>query len=115
MSVTLNNRGAKVDLSLTTAAAFARTMTRKTNGAVQDIAGYQYAAQIRDTAGNLAATFTCAIVDAATGKFSVALTNAQTAALVAGTTYRWDLEETVSGVTIQLAFGDVSVSDEVTA
>lgn len=115
MSVTLNNRGAKVDLQLTTAAAFARTMTRKTNGAVQNLAGYTYAAQIRDVAGNLAATFTCAVVDAGAGTFSVSLTNAQTAALTAGTVYRWDLEETISGVTIQLIYGDVSVTDEVTA
>jgi hypothetical protein len=53
-------------------------------------------------------------VSAAAGTFSIALTSAETAALVTTTEYKWDLEVTISGVVSELLRGDVSVVDEVT-
>jgi hypothetical protein len=112
--ITLSNAGARVDLQIRKGGAFARTLTYKVNGAVQNISGYTFAAQVRTVSGTLAATFTCAIVSAAAGTFSIALTSAETAALVTTTEYKWDLEVTISGVVTELLRGDVSVVDEVT-
>lgn len=112
--LTLSNIGARVDLLLKRGAAFAKTITYKVNGAAVNISGYTFAAQIRTTSGTLAATLSCQVVNAGTGQFSIALTNAQTATLVAGVDYKWDLELTQAGSTTSLMLGTVSVVDEVT-
>ena len=112
--VTLSNAGARVDLELRRGGAFAKTLNYKTNGVATNISGYSFAAQIRSISGTLAASFTCSIVNAGAGTFSIALTDAQTAGLTSGTTYKWDLEVTISGTTSELLRGDVLVIDEVT-
>lgn len=110
----LSNAGARVDLELRRGAAFSRTITYKVNGAVTNISGYVFAGQIRTTSGTLAASLTCTIVDAAAGTVAISLTSASTAALSTTTTYRWDLEVTISGIVSELMRGDVLVIDEVT-
>ena len=112
--VTLSSSGARVDLELRKGAAFARTITYKTNGATQDITGYTFAGQIRAIDGTLAASLTVTVVNAAQGTFSIALSSATTAALTVGQVYNWDLEQTVSGVTSELLRGLVTVLSEVT-
>jgi hypothetical protein len=112
--ITLSNAGARVDFQIRKGGAFARTLTYKVNGAVQNITGYTFAAQVRTVSGTLAATFTTAIVNAATGTFSIGLTSSETSALSTTTEYKWDLEVTISGVVSELLRGDVSVVDEVT-
>lgn len=112
--ITLSNTGARVDLQLRKGAAFARTLTYKVNGAVTNISGYTFAAQIRTVSGTLAATFTTAIVNASTGTFSIGLTDAQTSGLSTTTEYKWDLEVTISGVVTELLRGDVTIYEEVT-
>lgn len=112
--ITLSNAGARVDLQIRRGGAFARTLTYKVNGATTNISGYTFAAQIRTVSGTLAATFTCSIITAAAGTFSISLTSAETAGLSTTTEYKWDLEVTQSGVVTELLRGDVSVVDEVT-
>lgn len=110
----LTSSGAVVALELVRGSAFARTITYKTNGAAQNLTGYTFAGQIRTTAGTLAATFTIAIVNAAAGTFSIALSSAQTSALDATEDYNWSIEQTLSGVVSELIRGPVHVLDEVT-
>lgn len=112
--ITLSNAGARVDLQIRRGGAFARTLTYKVNGAITNITGYTFAAQIRTVSGTLAATFTTAIVSAAAGTFSISLTSAETSGLSTTTEYKWDLEVTISGVVTELLRGDVTVVDEVT-
>lgn len=113
-TITLTNTGAPVNLLLRKGSAFSRTITYKTNGVVQNITGYTFAAQIRTQAGVLAATFSCAIVNAALGQFSISLTALAIGGLTVGTTYVWDLECTQAGLTFELMRGTVSVVDEAT-
>lgn len=110
----LSNIGARVDLQLRRGAAFAKTITYKVNNVTQNISGYTFVAQIRTATGTLAATFTCAIVSAGGGQFSISLTSADTAALATTGAYQWDLEVTIAGVTSELLRGVVVVYDEVT-
>ena len=112
--VILSSAGARIDIELRRGAAFARTFTHKTNGTPTNISSYTFNGQIRTQNGTLAATFTVAIVNAAAGTFSIALTSATTSALVPGTTYSWDLEQVESGTTTELLRGFVTVIDEVT-
>lgn len=114
MPTTFSNVGVPVDLIIRRGAAFVRTITYKANGATTDITGYTFAAQIRTVTGTLAATFTCSIVNAANGVFTIGLTGTETATLVAGTQYLWDLEVTIAGATSELLRGNVSVVGEVT-
>lgn len=111
---TLSSSGARVDLELRKGAAFARTLTYKVNGTVQNITGYAFAGQIRTIDGTLAATLTVATVNAAQGTFSISLTSAETSGLTIGEVYRWDLEQTLSSVSTELLRGIVTVLDEVT-
>jgi hypothetical protein len=115
MAVTLSSQGARVDLEIRRGATFARTITYKLNNATTDITGYTFAAQIRTASGTLAATMTCAISDAANGKFNISLTPVQTATLSTADFYRWDLEVTIGSTISELMRGDVRVIDEVTA
>lgn len=112
--IILSSAGARIDIELRRGAAFARTFTHKINGVATNITGYMFGAQIRTQSGILAATFTVTTVNAAAGTFSIALTSATTSALTTGTTYSWDLEQTVSGTTTELLRGFVTVIDEVT-
>lgn len=114
MSYVLSALGERLDLELVQGDAFARTLTYKVNGAVTNITGYIFASQIRDEDGTLAATLTCTIVNAAAGTFSIGLTGAQTAALETGRPYVYDLKVTISGVTMQLLRGFVTIFDEAT-
>jgi hypothetical protein len=113
-TTTLTNTGAPVNLLLRKGSAFGRTITYKTNGVVQNISGYTFASQIRTTSGVLAATFSCTIVNAAQGQFSISLAAPAIGGLTIGTTYVWDLECTQSGLTFELMRGTVTVVDEAT-
>jgi hypothetical protein len=115
MAVTLSSQGARVDLEIRRGATFARTITYKLNNATTDITGYTFAAQIRTASGTLAVALTCAITDAANGKFTISLTPVQTALLSSAEFYRWDLEVTIASAVSELMRGDVRVIDEVTA
>lgn len=115
MSITLSSIGSRCDLLVCKGTAFAKTITYKVNGTVTNIASYTFAGQIRDDAGVLASSVACVITDAAQGKFSISLTEAQTAALTLGRPYVWSLEVTVSGVTMELLRGYVTVYAETTA
>lgn len=112
--IVLSNTGASVDLLLRKGAAFSRTFTLKTNGVATDITGYTFASQIRTQAGTLMATFSCTIVNAGQGTFSIALTAAAIAGLTVGTVYVWDLESTSPGGVMELMRGYVNVVPEVT-
>lgn len=112
--IVLSNTGASVDLLLRKGAAFARTFTLKTNGVATDITGYSFAAQIRTQAGTLMGTFTCSIVNASQGTFSISLSAVSIAGLTVGTVYVWDLESTSPGGVMELMRGYVNVVAEVT-
>lgn len=112
---TLRNTGASVALELVRGAAFARTITYKVNGAVQNITGYTFTSQIRTTGSVNVVSLTCTVTDAANGVFTIALTANETASLTAGTPYVWSLEQSVSGVASELLRGPVTVFEEVTA
>jgi len=114
MSYVLSALGERLDLNLVQGDAFARTIEYKVNGSVVNITGYTFASQIRNEDGTLAATFTCVVVNGASGLFSIGLTGAQTAALEMGRPYVYDLKVTISGVTMQLLRGFVTVYDEAT-
>lgn len=111
---TLRNTGASVALELVRGAAFARTITYKVNGSVQNLTGYSFTAQVRTTGGTLAVTMTCTVTNAAAGELSISMTGANTLSLTAGTPYVWSLEQTLSGVVSELLRGPVTVYDEVT-
>jgi hypothetical protein len=114
MALTLSSQGARVDLEIRKGATFARTITYKINNATTDITGYTFAAQIRTASGALAVALTCAITDAANGKFTISLTPVQTATLSTSDFYRWDLEVTIGSTISELMKGDVRIVDEVT-
>jgi hypothetical protein len=114
MATTLTNTGAPVDLLLRKGSAFARTITYKTNGVVQDITGYTFAAQIRTQAGVLAASFTCAVTNGPQGLFTISLSALSIASLTVGVVYVWDLECTQGGLTFELMRGIVNVVNEST-
>lgn len=112
--IVLSNTGADVDLLLRKGAAFGRTFQLKTNDVVTDITGYTFASQIRTQAGVLAATFTCTIVNASQGLFSIALSANAIATLNVGTVYVWDLEATGPNGVFELMRGKVNVTTETT-
>jgi hypothetical protein len=65
----------------------------------QDLTGRTYVSKIRTSAadtGSPAATFTQAVVSAAAGTMTLTLAAATTATLDTGTTYYWDILETVT-------------------
>jgi hypothetical protein len=112
---TLSNQGGIVAVEIVRSVPWAYTFTLKDKtGAAINIAGRTYAAQIRTAAGTLAATATCAIVDAAGGKVSVSFTGAQTAALTVGTLYLFSIEQTASGLVTELVRGNVTVQGDIT-
>lgn len=111
---TLTSSGTVVNLELTKGAAFARTLYYKVNSVTTDITGYTFNAQVRTVTGTLAATMTTTTLNAGAGTFSISLTGAQTGSLTPGLVYRWSLEQTQGGVTVELLRGLVNVVDEVT-
>lgn len=83
------------------------------------LTGRTYAAQIRSspaTAGTADATFTVSLTNLATGIVVISLTDTQTAALIPGLPYFWDLQETVTATTFTTTIlaGKVSVVQDVT-
>lgn len=115
MAIVLTNTGASVDLLLRKGAAFVRTFNLDTQtGSPVDITGWTFASQIRTQAGVLSATFTCTIVNAAQGVFSISLTAASIAGLTVGTVYVWDLEATSPSGPFEVMRGVVNVINETT-
>lgn len=114
MALLLTNTGASVDLLLFTGANFSKTITYKTNNVVTNIAGYAFAGQIRTQAGALVASFTFTIVNAAQGLFSMTMPVATIASMTIGTTYVWNMEVTISGITSELMRGYVNVTNDPT-
>lgn len=112
---TLSNRGALTSHEIVAGTDWAITVYMKEDGAPVNITGRTYAAQVRTADGTLAATCTCVVVNAAQGVVSVALTNAATSALTAGTEYKFSLVETNNGVRIELIRADVTVYEGTTA
>lgn len=108
------NVGARVDLEIVQGADFAKTITYKINGATTDITGYTFAAQLRTSAGVLAATFTCTILDAPNGVFSISIPKEATDLLSGASTYVWSLEQTYNSKVSELMRGSAFVYDEVT-
>lgn len=80
----------------------------------ENIAGRSYSSQFRTTGGALVATATCTITSASAGKFSIALSDAQTLAFVAGNEYTWSIVQTNAGVREELVRGDVTVYEGLT-
>ncbi len=80
-----------------------------------NITGRTYRAQIRSKkdSTSIAASFTCAITDAANGKVTCTLSAANAATLKPGLQY-WDFEETASGVVTTILAGIVTVLADVT-
>lgn len=80
-----------------------------------NISGRTYSAQIRERASSSTplATFTCSIVNAATGKFQCVLSAATTAALEPANA-KWDLQENYNGIITTLLAGDAVISRDVT-
>lgn len=80
-----------------------------------DITGRTYRAQIVDQTGALAATFTPTIINAPAGQVTVTLPRTESANIRVGRshTYRWALEETVSGLRSEIVVGDVNVNAKV--
>lgn len=85
------------------------------SGAPINITGRTYAAQVRATAdaSTPLATFTCSIVNAATGTFACTLSATQTAALTAGGGV-WDCQETNGDTVTTLLAGSVRIDRDVT-
>lgn len=112
--VRIGNIGARVDLEIVQGADFAKTITYKINGATTNITGYAFAAQLRTSTGVLAATFTCTILDAPNGIFSISIPKEATDLLSGANSYVWSLEQTYSSKVSELMRGTVYVYDEVT-
>jgi hypothetical protein len=84
-------------------------------GTPVDITGYTITAQIRASqdATDILASFACTITDAPAGKWTIALTDAQTTTLPSSA--YWDLQLTSpGGVTRTFAAGRVKVTRDVT-
>ena len=91
------------------------TVTDSTGSAV-NLSGYSHAAQIRKSYDSAAATvaFTTATTDASNGKFTLSLTNTQTAAIPHGR-YVYDAVITASGGTkTRVVEGIVTINPRVT-
>lgn len=84
-------------------------------GAAINITGRTYSAQVREKTSSSTplATFTCAISNAAGGKFICTLSSTITGALNPLNAV-WDLQENNGGVVTTLLAGDVVISRDVT-
>lgn len=117
----------ELDILIEQGASFSKQFTLKDgNGTAIDITGYTFRSQIRKTYSDpgTVASFTCAIVTAASGIFSISLTAVETAALqvpkASGAKKTlvqcaWDLEAVKPDTTVlRIAEGIASISPEVT-
>jgi len=108
---------ARYNLVIDQGSDFAINFTVKDNGSAKDLTGYSARAQMRTskTATSVAATFTCTISTPSTGTVTMALPNATSSALTAGT-YVYDLEIfTANDATVtRLIQGSVDLTQEVT-
>lgn len=84
-------------------------------GAAVDLTGDTFTSQIRynrdDT--SIAASFTCAIIDAADGHVRLTLSATSSATLTAGTGY-WDLQRNNDGVVTTIVAGKCTILADVT-
>jgi hypothetical protein len=80
-----------------------------------DITGATFTgkARLATQSGAVTATFTIAITSGANGQFTVSLTAANTAAMVAGT-HVYDIEMVLAGVTYRMFEGFINVRAEAT-
>jgi len=120
--------GANLDLKLRQGATFGPIVGQLKNADTTpiNITGYTFRAQMRKSADDSLSTglsFTCNVVDGATGKFSFELSDEQTSTLAVDpvsmdaldSTYVWDLEmESPLGKVTALLYGKVNVFREVT-
>lgn len=89
-------------------------LTIKRNGAVADITGNGYAAQVTTKRPTVAvATFACSIIDGPTGQLLVELLPAESAKLTPGGGYVWALEETAAGKPVEVVDGIVTVTAKI--
>ena len=96
-------------------ADFARTFQIKEDDVAKDITAHTFTAQVRERAqSSTAVDFTGTIVDAATGKFKLTLTDTQTAAMKAGD-YEYDcVMEDAGGKKTRILQGIATVSAGIT-
>ena len=108
---------ARYDLVIDQGSDFAIEFTVSESGTVKNLTGYSARAQIRPTksSNTLTGTFTCAVPTGTDGKVTLALTNATSNSITAGT-YQYDLEihtATDAAVT-KLLYGQVTLNQGVT-
>jgi len=109
---------AKANLAIYQGDDFYQAVAFTQDGAVFDVTGWTFAAQVRagpaDTATAVLATLACTIYDGPGGLIEMRIPHAQTASLTAGKAV-WDLQGTDPGglITTFLA-GDVTVTAEIT-
>ena len=108
---------ATYNLTIEQGADFAIQLTLSEDGSAKDLTGYSARAQMRQkkTDASAAATFTCTVTDASTGKVKMALANSVTAALTPGIFF-YDLELFTNSDTnvTRLLEGQATVVAEVT-
>lgn len=96
---------------------FAVNLALKEGGVATDLTNYSARAQMRATkdAADVAASFTCTIMDAAAGSIQMSLPNATSAALASGL-YYYDLEIYTSsdGIVTRILEGTVTIDQNVT-
>lgn len=93
---------------------YSHTVTITSNGTTAvNITGRTYTAQVRDTAGRLILTLTCAVPTGTDGVVTIAATDTLTAALAVGI-YRWDLQEVSGTTTSTILAGSFTVRAQVT-
>ena len=85
------------------------------NGNPINITGRTYSAQVREKTSSASplATFSCSIVNAATGKFACTLSATTTAALSPANAV-WDLQENNGGVITTLMAGEAIITRDIT-
>lgn len=107
---------ARQDLTITRGDTETIAVTITTDGTTPvDISGRTYSSQMRTTPdiAAIAATATCTITDAATGKLNAVFSAADTSTLDPGY-YYWDLQENASGTISTILSGTVTVLADVT-
>jgi len=96
-------------------ADFIRSFQVKKNTVILDITGYTFSGRIKEsfhTPGHT--SFTTSIVDAAAGTFTIALTPAQTAALIPGTSVYDVIMADTAGIVTRLLDGNAFIIQGVT-
>jgi hypothetical protein len=110
----LSNVGAQSRAEIVRGTAWAYVIDIYDGNTPENIAGRSYSCQFRTPDDTLIATATCTITNAAAGQFSVALSDAQTLAFVAGGDYLFTIVETNAGIREELIRGDAVIIDQVT-